>query len=168
MTAAGAGWVVAPRFDLLFLANLYWPVLLWPGLLPAGRAELLTEFWVIYFLTAPHRWLTLFLVAFDPDRRDGRPGWVFIALAVVAALVVGGAWAITGAFACLALADYVWNAWHFASQHQGVLRMYARKSGGGPDWLERHALRFFLFLVLVRTAGWTTGWLEVHSETRVW
>jgi hypothetical protein len=29
--------------------------------------------------------------------------------------------------------DYVWNAWHFGSQHAGGLRMYARKVGGGPD-----------------------------------
>ncbi len=162
-----AGWVSSPAFDLLFLANVGWPLLLWPGLLPAGGGELHTEFWAVYFLIAPHRWLTLLLVAADPDRRDGR-AWVFVALAVVAAAAVAGVYAVTGAFACLAVADYLWNAWHFASQHQGVLRMYARKAGGGPDWLERHALRAFLVYVLLRTAGWTTGWLEADAGSLSW
>jgi hypothetical protein len=159
--------VAGPAFDLLFLANLGWPLLLLPGLLPAGGQELHTEFWAVYFLIAPHRWLTLVLVAADPDRRDGR-GRLFVGLAIAAAAVVAGVYAVTGAFACLAVIDYVWSAWHFASQHQGVARMYARKSGGGPDWLERHALRLFLCHVLLRTAGWTTGWLEADTAARGW
>lgn len=161
------GWVVSPGFDLVFLANIYWVILLWPGLLPEGRTALSTEFWAIYFLIAPHRWLTLALVAIDSDRREGRT-WIFVGLAVVAALMVGGVWTITGAFTCLAVLDYLWNAWHFASQHQGVLRMYTRKAGGGPDWLERHLLRGFLGYVLIRTAGWTTGWVEGVSGGRGW
>lgn len=165
MTGTGPGWVAGPAFDLLFLANLGWPLLLLPGLLPDGGRELHTEFWAVYFLIAPHRWLTLVLVATDPDRREGR-GVLFVALAVAAAVIVGGAYAITGAFVCLAVLDYLWNAWHFASQHQGVLRLYDRKCGGGSRWLERHALRLFLTYVLLRTAGWVTGWLE--SEPLRW
>src|SRR5262249_47166092 len=52
------------------------------------------------------------------------------------------------------------NGWHFAAQHAGILRIYARKSPGGSPWLERHGLRLFLCYVIARTAGWTTGWLE--------
>ena len=53
--------------------------------------------------------------------------------------------------------DYVWNGWHFASQHSGVLRMYTRKVGGGWHILERHGLRLFIFYVIALTAGWSTG-----------
>lgn len=151
--------MAGPAFDLLFLANLGWPLLLLPGLLPEGSRELHTEFWAVYFLIAPHRWLTLVLVATDPDRREGR-GPLFVGLAVAAAAVVAAVYAFTGAFVCLAVLDYLWNAWHFASQHQGVLRLYDRKCGGGLQWLERHGLRLFLTYTLVRTVGWVTGWLD--------
>ena len=52
MTAGRGGWVVSPAFDLLFLANVGWVLLLWPGLARADRT-LATEFWQLYFLTAP-------------------------------------------------------------------------------------------------------------------
>jgi hypothetical protein len=166
-----AGWVVSPAFDLLFLANVAWPLLLLAAAMAPGfvrdDGRLQTEFWVLYFLITPHRWITLFLVAADPDRREGRK-WLFIAIAVVAALVVGGVWALTGALTCLMMIDYTWNTWHFASQHQGVLRMYAKKAGGGPEWLERHALRAFIVYTLLRTAGWTTGDIEADSHLKVW
>ena len=161
-----SGWVVSPAFDLLFLANALWPLLLLPGLV-RGDGSLQTEFWTVYFLSAPHRWITLFLVAADPDRREGR-NRLFLGFAVLAAVLVGGVWRFTGALTCLALADYVWNSWHFASQHHGVLRMYARKAGGGPDWLERHGLRLFITYAILRTAGWTTGWVEIDAECKWW
>lgn len=66
----GAGWVVSPAFDLLFLANLAWPLLFLPGL--AGRSETAVDFWQVYFLTLPHRWITPVLVSLDSDRRGGR------------------------------------------------------------------------------------------------
>jgi hypothetical protein len=166
-----AGWVVSPVFDLLFLANVAWPLLIIAALAAPGYVRddghLQTEFWQIYFLTTPHRWITLFLVAADPDRREGRSK-LFIAIAAVAFLVVGGVWFTTGDLRCLMMIDYLWNSWHFASQHQGVLRMYAKKAGGGPVWLERHALRLFIVCTLVRTAGWTTGWLEAESYLKSW
>lgn len=151
------GWLVSPRFDLLFLANVTWPLLLLPGF--SSDVDTPIEFWQLYFLTLPHRWLTLVLVIADPDRREGR-GHQLLAVAVMALLLVGGVWWTTGALTCLAVVDYVWNGWHFAAQHHGVLRMYSRKVGGGPDWLERWALRLFVTYAVLRTAGWTTGWLE--------
>lgn len=167
-----AGWVVSPAFDLLFLANALWPLLLVPVLLgadgfvaPDGRLQ--TEFWVIYFVIAPHRWITLFLVAADPDRREGRTA-LFVGFAVLFAALVFGLWAFTGALTCLAVIDYIWNSWHFGSQHHGVLRMYARKSGGGPDWLERYGLRLFIVYTLLRTAGWSTGWVEADTASKWW
>src|SRR5262249_5734805 len=144
----GRGWIVSPAFDLLFLANLGWLLLLLPGITQADTA---IDFWQVYFLSLPHRWVTLVLVLADPDRREGR-GWVLSAIAALAALLVVGAYAGTGAFLCLAMVDYVWNAWHFGSQHAGVLRMYARKVGGGPDWLERWGVRGFVTYAAVRAA----------------
>jgi hypothetical protein len=165
-TEAAAGWVVSPAFDLLFLANVAWPLLLWPGLVTV-EGGVPTEFWQIYFLTVPHRWLTLVLVTTDPDRREGRSG-PFLGLAGAAAVLVGGVWLAFDGFLCLLLVDYIWNGWHFASQHAGVLRIYSRKVGGGPDWLERHGLRLFIFYAIARTAGWSTGWLEADPDRLAW
>lgn len=153
-------WIVSPTFDLLFLANIAWPILLLPGF--STESSTAIEFWQLYFLTLPHRWLTLLLVVTDPDRREGR-ALQLLAVAGLALVLVGGVWAWTGALTCLALVDYVWNGYHFAAQHHGVLRMYSRKVGGGPEWLERWGLRFFVTYSILRTAGWTTGWLETTS-----
>jgi hypothetical protein len=161
---AGRGWIVSPAFDLLFLANLAWPLLLIPGL---ARAEGAIDFWQIYFLSLPHRWVTLVLVVADPERREGQ-GWKFALIAAVAAAVVLGAYFGTGAFLCLALVDYVWNAWHFGSQHAGVLRMYARKVGGGPDWLERWGLRGLVFYAALRAASWATGGPGASGAAPAW
>ena len=60
--------------------------------------------------------------------------------------------------------DLIWNGWHFASQHAGVLRIYSRKVGGGSAWLERHGLRLFIFYTALRVAAWTTGWLGSDSS----
>src|SRR5262245_2208538 len=113
---AEGGWIVSGAFDLLFLANLAWPLLLLPGL--ADDHGTGVDFCQLYFLTTPHRWLTLLLVAFDPDRRDGRPGRFILWAALLGVLVVG-AYLTTGEFLCLALVDAAWNGWHFASQHAG-------------------------------------------------
>src|SRR5262249_57489311 len=134
--AGRGGWVGWPAFDLLFLANLAWPLALLPGFVSAeGRPH--TEFWQLYFLTTPHRWITLVLVALDPDRRGGRT-WLFAGIAVLAAALVLSVRLATGAFLCLLLVDYLWNGWHFAAQHYGVLRIYDRTAGGGWPRLERH------------------------------
>jgi hypothetical protein len=158
---AGRGWIVSPVFDLVFLANVGWVLLLLPGLVT--RTDTAIDFWQLYFLTLPHRWITLILVALDPDRRGQRTR-LLVAIAVVAALVVTGAYLGTGAFLCLAMVDYVWNAWHFASQHAGVLRMYARKVGGGIAGLERWGLRAFVTYGALRAAGWLTGALEADAQ----
>jgi hypothetical protein len=159
-------WLVSPAFDLLFLANLGWLLALIPGYV-AAEGIVHVEFWQVYFLTTPHRWLTLLLVAADPDRRAGRR-LIFPALAALALVAVAAVYLSTGAFACLLLVDYVWNGWHFAAQHAGVLRVYSLKSGGGRPWLEKHGLRLFIFYVTLRTAGWTTGWLEGDPATHAW
>ena len=62
---AGKGWIVSPAFDLLFLANLGWLLLLIPGI---TQGDISIDFWTVYYLSLPHRWITLVLVVADPDR----------------------------------------------------------------------------------------------------
>lgn len=164
MTRAG-GWIVSPAFDLLFLANLGWLLLLLPGF--ASRAGTAADFWTLYYLTLPHRWVTLVLVAADADRREGRTRKLAV-IAAAAAVVVAVAAVSTETLLCLAVVDFVWNAWHFGSQHAGVLRMYTRKVGGGSAWLERWGVRLFVTYAAIRAAGWTTGWLEGDAEALAW
>lgn len=163
--APNRGWIVSPAFDLLFLANLGWLLLLVPG--AATRADTPIDFWQVYFLTLPHRWLTLVLVLADRDRR-GDQGRKLFAVAALAGLLVVGAYLGTGAFLCLAVVDYVWNAWHFAAQHAGVLRMYSRTVGGGSEWLERWGLRAFVTYAALRAAGWATGAVEADTALVGW
>jgi hypothetical protein len=159
------GWIVSPAFDLLFIANLGWLLLLLPGM--STRTETTVDFWQIYFLTLPHRWVTLLLILLDPDRRDGR-GLPLLLIGAGLVVLVGGVWLGTGAFTCLAVVDYLWNAWHFAAQHAGVLRIYSRKVGGGSEFLERYGVRFFVTYAALRSAGWATGWLEAGETSMAW
>lgn len=157
-SSGNSRWIVSPAFDLVFLVNAYWPLLLLPGLYPlTGGSEI--DFWQVYFLTTPHRWITLLLVALDPDRRGGRGSW-FLALAMLAAALVTAAWIGFETLACLLFVDFAWNSWHFASQHAGILRMYARKAGAGRARLERYGLRTIVFYALLRMPHWSTGWTE--------
>lgn len=151
-------WLISPAVDLVCLANWGWLLALVPASLDFdGQPRL--QFWQIYFLTTPHRWITLALVALDPARRHGRER-TLVAWAVGAAVVVAGTFTVTGAFTCLALVDYLWNAWHFAAQHAGVLRIYARRAGGAHPRHEVPLLRALVVYVALRLAGWTTGWIE--------
>lgn len=153
-------WVVSAPFDLLLLSNLCWPLLFIPGL--STSTDTVVDFWQIYYVTLPHRWITLFLVIADPDRRDDR-NWLVVSMALISAGLVGGAYWGSGVFLCLGLIDYVWNGWHFASQHSGVLRIYSRKVAGGNEWHERWGLRGFLFYVIVRTSSSMLWNLESNS-----
>ena len=153
-------WIVSPWFDFFFVINFWWLL----AFLPQSDAANLNqatpvEFWQVYFLTAPHRWITLLLVATDPDRREGRQGW-FMGLAIVTALIVAGVWLGFKDLTCLVLADFIWNAWHFASQHGGVLRIYGRMGGGGRPVMERWGFRIFVTYTALRTAGALNGFSE--------
>jgi hypothetical protein len=157
-------WIASPTFDLLFLANIGWPLLLLPRL---GPSDIAIDFWLVYYISLPHRWITLVLVTTDPDRREGR-GRLLATLAVLAAALVVGVYFATGAFLCLAMVDYVWNAWHFGSQHAGVLRMYTRKVGGGWPGLERWGPRGLVTYAAARAVGWTTGELSSDPDVLFW
>lgn len=156
-------WLVSPMFDLLFVANvLWWPlaVVLSLEAVPAIMGPL--SLFQVYFLSTPHRWITLVMVFFDTDRFWKEPvrfGGIGLSL------VVGGlglVWAstfwpqATSSLMLLMMVDYAWNAWHFAAQHAGIARIYSRMSR--PDLneksviFERTALRLLVLWAFFRQA----------------
>ncbi len=90
-------WLVGPWFDLLFLANLAWPV---AGLLyflrPSdAQGPDVLSFFQIYFLSTPHRWITLVLVFCDSERFWKEPvkfGGMAIGLVLLGFALVGAAY----------------------------------------------------------------------------
>ena len=156
-----AGFLFSPTIDLIFIANLFWPaILLVDGFGGIDTHESLL-FWQIYFITAPHRWITLILVGLDRERTSNRGalfgGLAIGILAITLCLRFG-----TGSLLCLGVVDYVWNAWHFSSQHHGIFRIYERQRTGtgqpGKLPLEKILFRGFLLYVIARVAG--LGWSE--------
>lgn len=162
--AAARGWLVAPWFDLLLVANVAWPLALLAQLGDEfdGRPGL--QFWQVYYVTTPHRWITLLLVFGDRDRfRQRRGAFVAVALVVVGACL--GVRLTTGALTCLLAVDYVWNAWHFAAQHHGIYRIYDRMSDPARTRgvaLEKWVMRGFLLYATLRVASAT--WPEAAVE----
>ncbi len=152
-----ARYLVTPWFDLLFVCNLYWPLLLliegWGGL----RAHETLLFWQVFFVTTPHRWITLFLVFGDRERLQ-HSGGLFAGIAILVVGSVSLLWLSTGSLLCLMAVDYLWNAWHFAAQHHGIYRIYSRQNGEARAWLvqaEKWLFRLFILYVIARVAGWS-------------
>ena len=158
---AARAWLISPFVDLLFFSNLPWLLALAP-LVISTEGFPRVEFWQVYFLTTPHRWLTLVLVATDPDRRGNRTR-LFVALAVVFLVFVIAMHWVTGAFSCLAVVDYVWNSWHFGSQHAGILRLYSRRAGSTKVLGEVWPIRLLVVYTSLRLVGWLTGWIDHFS-----
>lgn len=148
-----AGWIVGPWFDLFFILNMLWPLAFLPGYIsPEGTPYV--NFWIAYFLSTPHRWMTILLVVCDRDRRGGRT-WLFALIGLMAAALVVGTYLATGSFQLLALGYAIIVGWHFASQHAGILRMYSRKADGGRwclkrRWLETWPPRIFVLYAALR------------------
>jgi hypothetical protein len=173
-----AGWLVGPWFDSLLIANLGWPLLLlWQvGEGFSGREGV--QFWQIYFLTTPHRWITLAVVFLDREQL-GRRRAAFLIIAAAVTIVCLGVRITTGALTCLLTIDYVWNAWHFASQHHGIYRIYTRRAGAGDGWaapsmvaltVEKWSMRLFLLYVILRVAGavWPYPTIENALQALDW
>ncbi|MCC9657419.1 hypothetical protein [Rhodopirellula halodulae] len=125
------GFLFSPWIDLIFVANLLWPLVVFVDVFGGTTAHEGLLFWQIYFITAPHRWITIVLVAVDHHKSQDRR-WLFGALALAILVVCLGLQLGTGSLLCLGMIDYVWNAWHFSSQHHGIYRIYQRRSDSKP------------------------------------
>jgi hypothetical protein len=158
-------WLIGPWFDLLVLANVVWPV--WVGVMLLGDGfpgSAGLQFWQIYFVTTPHRWITLPVVFLDRDRFRAHRGVFLGVAALVVAACAGVRWT-TGGLTCLLAVDYLWNAWHFAAQHHGIYRIYDRQADSARTaWLrtEKVLLRGFMLYVIVRIAGGTWAYPDIE------
>ncbi len=164
-------YLLGPWLDLIFLANLYWPALFMVAHLGGTEVEGRLLFWQVYFITAPHRWITLLLVACDRHKTHGREGR-FLGLTSVIILVCLLWQAGSSTLLCLGVVDYLWNAWHFASQHHGIHRIYERRceraTSQASVFTEKLLFRGFLLYVIARVAGfgWTSSeWLNGWQAT---
>ncbi|WP_404308511.1 hypothetical protein [Neorhodopirellula lusitana] len=175
-----SGFLFSPGIDLFFVINVAWPLIFLVDRVGGVTTHQSLLFWQIYFVTAPHRWITLALVAVDhhkgQDRR--RQFLAFGSAILIGCLCVKMG---TGSLLCLGAIDYIWNAWHFASQHHGIFQIYQRQrrvsdhtnsetqaKSDSPTKIrfERFLFRGFMLYVIARVAGW--GWTEGPFEGFRW
>lgn len=159
-------WLFGPWIDVVFLANLTWPaivlVALAGGYVSSWTGSPVVQtvtFWQLYFLSTPHRWITLGLVFLDEDRFRQRPA-TFMGLAIFFILFVTAVVLGTGATLVLVAIDYFWNAWHFAAQHSGISRIYgrmARPEEQTRGWWEKVLLRTFILYAIFRVGAVACG-----------
>ena len=161
-------WLVSPWFDVLLIANVAWPLLLLLQLGEGFEGRDGLQFWQIYFLTTPHRWITLALVFLDRER-FGQRRFAFLAIAAAVIIICLGVRITTGALTCLLTIDYIWNAWHFASQHHGIYRIYGNRAGMpiATPALEKWSMRLFLLYVILRVAGATWSHAALEQSLRI-
>ncbi len=168
-----AAWLVGPWFDLLVFANVLWPIGL--AIMAMGEGFAGTEglrFWQVYFVTTPHRWITLAVVFLDRERLSRQRHLFLGAAAVVVAVCAGVQWT-TGRLTCLLAIDYVWNAWHFAAQHHGIYRIYDRlavPTRTAPLRIEKVLFRGFLLYVTLRiaTGTWSSPLVDFSLGQADW
>jgi hypothetical protein len=174
----GGPWIDGARFDLLFVANWYWPLLILFAVISTPTLESTVGFWMVYMLLTPHRWITLPLVFLDKDRYAERPR-AFLGIAMFTALAILASMMTMPTLTMLLVADYLWNAWHFAAQHSGIGRIYARvayPTDKGSAFWEKTLLRTFIIYVILRLGAplmaddrsiWL-GWLDAVVPYMNW
>jgi hypothetical protein len=178
-TARKSGpWIDGHWFDLLFVANWYWPLLVLFAVISTPALESTVGFWMVYMLLTPHRWITLPLVFLDRERYAERPR-VFLGIAMFTALAILASIMTMPTLTMLLVADYLWNAWHFAAQHSGIGRIYARvayPTDKGSAFWEKALLRTFIIYVILRLGAplmaddrslWL-GWLDAVVPYMNW
>jgi hypothetical protein len=171
-------WLISARFDLLFVANVFWPLFLLVGLIGSSVVSEALDFWMVYLLITPHRWVTLVLVFGDHDRYAERPR-AFMGIAVAMTAVVATNAVAVPTLTLLLVMDYLWNALHFSAQHAGIARIYGRiaapKDESGVR-LEKYLLRAFCLYVIFRLGAplmaddrsrWL-GWLDAVVPVMTW
>jgi hypothetical protein len=142
------GWIVSPLFDICFFANFYWVLAFLPIYASADGTPYI-QFWMAYFLATPHRWLTLLVAVSDRDRRYGQT-WLFVAIAILVAALIGLTLWMTGDFRSLFLFYTLVLGWHFAGQHTLVLKIYSGKSVEGIRWMESWLPMVFVVYANIR------------------
>ncbi|MBI1830132.1 MAG: hypothetical protein HYR84_01620 [Planctomycetes bacterium] len=171
VAAPAKTWLVGPWFDLFFLANLAWPIAVLAALFhPLDETNPISLF-QIYFLSTPHRWITLVMVFFDSERfwkepaKFGGLGLLLVGLGLALVGVAGILPYAADSLMLLMMLDYVWNAWHFAAQHAGIARIYGRivRPDQTPEHaeFEKSAIRTLVLWVFFRLAihiGTTTAY----------
>ncbi len=169
--ATADNWLVGPWFDSLLIANVAWPLLVlvqWDAFFDSSAG---LQFWQLYYITTPHRWITLGLVFLDRERFRHR-AVLFLGIAAIVVLVCLGVRFSTGTLTCLLAIDYVWNAWHFAAQHHGIHRIYERRSGVQESFpsLQKWTLRGVLLYVILRVASatWADASFDPWLRTADW
>ena len=149
----GTAWLLNPTLDLLFIANLIWPLIVafsvYFGQTVANQA---LGFLLVYFVILPHRWITLPLVFCDRKRFATRRR-AFLAILLAAVATTCAVQLTMRSLAILVAIDYIWNAWHFAAQHSGIYRIYGRMGHSDRPTsgrAEKYLLRAFLLYTIVR------------------
>lgn len=160
-------WLVNGWFDALFVVNVGWPLLAAALVFLGPQLQSGVSFWQVYFISTPHRWITLPLVFLDRRRFSERP-WAFILIGVALTAACLGTRLVTGSLTCILSIDYLWNAWHFASQHSGIVRTYSRLSGQtspGSGTVEKVLMRAFVVYVMLRISdlAWPLFGQPLHA-----
>lgn len=157
--AASSHWVRSPAWDGFWMLSALWlaPIVLWlahgysdPESSPLDSLYLgLTAlFWIGHRLCSTY--LAYCTEAYRPLLRSEPVRFVIIPLLVTAAcfalLLPADAalpWSREERIVVLAIIDYAWVTYHFASQHFGALSLYRFRSGMVGDAGARRVDRFF-------------------------
>src|SRR5690242_2325205 len=79
-TSQSSAWLVGPWFDIFCIANIAWPLVVWVCLTEGFDGRMGIQFWQLYYVTTPHRWITLVIVFLDRDRfRQRRTAFLLVA-----------------------------------------------------------------------------------------
>jgi hypothetical protein len=99
-------WLVGSWFDLFFVANVAWPVVVLTTLIASIDTTDPLNLFVVYFLSTPHRWITLVLVFCDSERFRKEPvkfGGLAVGLVALGLALVGIAAGLPSLFALLGI-----------------------------------------------------------------
>lgn len=168
---AGAGWIIGPRADLLWLMGApLWGLLLWLGL--AGGYLALAPAWLawIALTNGSHFFATYtrtYLVRDEWHRRGGLLA-ASLALFLLGPLLLwlesatGNASPGRSPLPWYFAAVNMWGYWHVVRQHHGILRLYQRHDAGLSAFDTRLETAL-LHVTLLAPFVWL---LSVHPDVR--
>ena len=152
-------WVRGPLWDAFWMQSALWlaPLVLWLAYDYADPEDspldllyfgLTAMFWIGHRLCST--WLAYCTEAYRPLLRTQPVRFIVLPLLVTAAcfaIFLPGdlalPWTRAERLVALAIVDYAWVTWHFASQHFGALSLYRLRAGRSGCRQTRHLDRFF-------------------------